>query len=201
MLKVGMTGGIASGKTQAANLFAKFGCDIIDTDVIARELVDIDMPAWKAIVARFGQTILQSDNNLDRTQLKLIVFNNSLEKKWLEKLLHPMIRAAVSEAIAHRVKSLYCIIVIPLLVETLPNANIDRILVIDVDEKIQLQRLLQRDNLSVSMAKSIIYSQISRQKRLTAADDIIENNASLFELEYAVQKMHSFYLSLAQKAT
>ena len=196
-----MTGGIASGKTEIANLFTQLGCDIIDTDIIARDLVKIDTPAWQAIVNHFGKAILQTDRNLDRKKLKHLIFNKPREKKWLEELLHPAIRKRVSEDIIQSIKSPYCIIVIPLLVETLPNPNVDRILVIDTDEETQLQRLLKRDNLSMSMAKNIIESQISRQKRLAVADDVIENNISLIELKDVVQKMHNFYLSLVQKAT
>jgi dephospho-CoA kinase len=201
MLKVGMTGGIASGKTYAANLFKQLGCDIIDTDVIAHQLVEIGKPAWHAIVDHFGSEILNANQSLNRKRLQHIIFSNTNEKKWLETLLHPKIRRAVHDTIEQKVTSPYCIVIIPLLVETLPNPNINRVLVIDTDEKTQLQRAMQRDGISEQTATAILHNQASRQQRLTIADDILENNTSLTDFKLAVQKMHSFYLSMAQNAT
>ena len=201
MLKVGMTGGIASGKTQAADLFAKLGCHVIDTDIIAHQLVEIGTTAWQAIVDRFGLDILNINQTLNRKQLQQIIFNDTAEKKWLEALLHPTIRHTVQQVIEQTTIPTYCLIIIPLLVETLPNPHINRILVIDTEENKQIQRTIQRDNLSQERAETIIANQASRQQRLAVADDIIENNSSLANLQLSVQKMHSFYLSLAQNAT
>jgi len=201
MLKVGMTGGIASGKTQATKFFTQLGCQIIDADVVARQLVEIGTPAWQAIVTHFGVSILKTDRCIDRQRLGRIIFTQAEEKKWLEELLHPEVRKTIIQRIEKEIDTPYCIIVIPLLAENLPNPLINRILVIDTEEKNQLHRAMQRDGTDKDTVKAIMATQASRQQRLAIADDIIENNTSSADLQVAVQKMHNFYLRLAENAT
>jgi dephospho-CoA kinase len=192
-LVVGLTGGIASGKSAVACEFAKLGIDIIDTDVIARQLVEPDQEAYKAIVAYFGDDILQKDGQLDRQTLRERIFADSEAKQWLEQLLHPCIRAATKDAI-NAASSAYCMVVIPLLVETLPNPLLQRVLVVDCDETVQLKRLLARDNIDTNLAKKMIAQQASRAARLEIADDIVENNGDLAQLKQAVKSLDAKYL-------
>ncbi len=199
MLTVGMTGGIGSGKSTAADQFFHLGAGIIDTDMIARQLVSMGKPIWQAIVTRFGEEILSADRNLNRDKLKKIIFSHRKEKQWLEDLLHPQIRRTVEQQIKQQINIPYCIIVIPLLTENLPNPLIDRILVIDTKETLQLQRTMQRDNTSTNLIQAIMSTQATREQRLVAADDVIENNTTLEALADAVRKMHDFYLELQQE--
>lgn len=193
MLVVGLTGGIASGKTTVANLFQELGVPVIDTDQLAREAVKPGSIALKKIVEHFGQTILTTDNQLNRRCLRDIIFNQPTEKQWLEQLLHPIIRQAVMSNI-EKITTPYCIVVIPLLVEN--NVNyIDRVLVVDVDEAIQIQRVMTRDDISKDQAQAILNQQATRQQRLAKADDIIQNDNSLAELTKEVQRLHQTYLT------
>ncbi|MCD6056187.1 MAG: coaE [Gammaproteobacteria bacterium] len=206
MLVIGLTGGIASGKSTAAHYFVKHSVPLIDTDQIARELVTPEQPAFNAIAAHFASSVLNSDGSLNRKHLRHLIFSNEKERRWLEDLLHPLIREQVSV----RLKQLsdkaqqsqqtipYCIVMIPLLVESQAYAWLDRILVIDSDEITQCKRLQERDGMSLSECKAILSAQISRQKRLGLADDIIDNNEGLLELEAAVAKQHKAYLQLAE---
>lgn len=194
-----MTGGIASGKSVAAKQFADLGVGIIDTDIIARELVVNKTSLWQAIVTRFGENILTADGNLNRKQLKKIIFVNHKEKRWLEKLLHPQIRKTVKQQIKQYTNTPYCIIVIPLLIEDLPNPLVDRILVIDTQEVLQRQRAIQRDKSTAALVQAIMATQATRQQRLEIADDIIENNTTLQALADAVKKIHHFYLDRITK--
>lgn len=195
MLVIGLTGGIGSGKTTVAQLFEKQGVPLIDADLIARELTETQKPAWKKISAHFGPGILKTDHSLNRQKLREIIFNDPGKRLWLEKLLHPLI----TEEIQNRLQKLqapYCIVAIPLLIETGPYPFIDRILVVDVDEATQLQRLKARDQTRVEELQKIIASQTSREKRLAEAHDLIQNNGEQNELQAKVDKLHQFYLSL-----
>lgn len=196
MLVIGLTGGIGSGKSTVAELFAAKGIAIIDTDLIARDVVKPGQPALKAIVHEFGHDILQPDQSLDRNKLKKIIFSDPAKRQWLEKLLHPLIREHMQNQI-NQATSPYCIAVIPLLVETLPNPSINRILVIDTSLEEQLKRIATRDQMQENDARAIIDSQISREMRLAAADDHIINNGSLTDLKSQVDSLHQFYLTLA----
>lgn len=199
MLVVGLTGGIASGKSAVADLFAELGITIIDTDIIARQLVEPGQNAYQKIVDHFGTEVVNSDGQLNRAQLRQKIFTNPDEKQWLELLLHPLIRNITAQRI-QLADSNYCIVVIPLLYETWPNPLLDRVLVVDCTPELQLQRLIQRDKLSDELAHSIIAQQASRTERLSLADDIIENNDNLTVLTKIVRKMDSKFRQILNNA-
>lgn len=191
---VALSGGIASGKSTIANLFAQLGVPIIDADVIARQVVEIGTDAYKVIVKHFSQEILLPNNEIDRSQLREIIFNNDHERLWLNNLLHPIIQEQTQIQIAQQTAA-YVIWVVPLLVENNLHNLADRVLMVDTPEQLQLERLIQRDNIDESLAKKMISSQISSQKRLTYADDIIVNNGDLTSLTAQVNKLHQQYLN------
>ena len=190
---VALSGGIASGKSTIANLFAQLGVPIIDADVIARQVVQIGTEAYKLIVKHFSQEILLSNNELDRSQLREIIFNNDHERLWLNNLLHPIIQEQTQIQIAQQTAA-YVIWVVPLLVENNLHNFADRVLMVDTPEQLQLERLIQRDNIDKSLAQKMISSQISSKKRLAYADDIIVNNGDLTSLTAQVNKLHHQYL-------
>lgn len=175
MLKIGLTGGIASGKTLVSDQFTKLGAKVIDADVVAREVIKPGSDALKQIHARFGDDILNPDGSLNRKQLRHTIFTETDDRRWLEQLLHPLIRDQMAAEISAS-QAPYCILVIPLLIENLPNSLVDRILVVDCDEQQQIDRLMARDHISEPQAEAILNAQISRSERLAAADDIIHNN-------------------------
>ena len=191
---VALSGGIASGKSTIANLFAQLGVPIIDADVIARQVVEIGTDAYKLIIKHFSQEILLPNNEIDRSQLRDIIFNNDHERLWLNNLLHPIIQEQTQIQIAKQTAA-YVIWVVPLLVENNLHNFADRVLMVDTPEQLQLERLIQRDNIDESLAKKMISSQISSQKRLTYADDIIVNNGDLTSLTAQVNKLHQQYLN------
>ena len=201
MLTVGLTGGIGSGKTTVSNLFESLGIAVIDTDLIARELVNSNSSVLNEIIGIFGQTILDHNGTLDRKKLAQIVFNKKEEKQQLENILHPRIRTEVNNRI-HTFKSStippqYVIVVIPLLFETGFRDLIDRILVVCSDEKIRIERVKQRDNRKVDEIRSIISSQVTDERRISEADDIIENDNNFKELESQVLQLHKKYTDLS----
>ena len=195
MLVIGLTGGIGSGKSTVAELFKKKGVTIIDTDQLARDAIQTNQSAFKKIIEKFGSAILLKDNTLNRAELRKIVFKNPEKRLWLEQLLHPLIRAEMQRQIESATSN-YCIAVIPLLIETMPNPLINRILVVDTSETQQLQRAGMRDQLSEADIAAIIKSQVSREKRLAAAEDVIHNNGTVEELMPQVEKYHQLYVSL-----
>ncbi|MCX8701154.1 dephospho-CoA kinase [Gilliamella sp. B2840] len=190
---VALSGGIASGKSTIANLFAQLGVPIIDADVIAKQVVQIGTDAYKQIVKHFSQEILLPNNELDRCQLREIIFNNDHERLWLNNLLHPIIQEQTQIQIAQQTTA-YVIWVVPLLVENNLHHFADKVLMVDTPEQLQLERLIQRDNIDKLLAQKMISSQISSQKRLTYADDIIVNNGDLTLLTAQVNKLHQQYL-------
>lgn len=196
MLAIGLTGGIGSGKTTVAKLFAEHKAPIIDADLIARELVEPGQPALDKLVERFGNEILQADGSLDRRNLRERIFNNDEERRFLEELLHPMIRDGMIDRLDH-VEGPYVVLVIPLLVDTGNWNMIDRILVVDVEDELQLERVMQRDGVSRQQAKSIVDTQISREDRLDAADDIIYNDGDITALREQVDLLHQQYMQEA----
>lgn len=195
MLTIGLTGGMGSGKSTVANFFAELGIDIIDADQIARELVLPTTPAWTAIVAHFGENILNSDNTLQRQKLRDIVFQQVERRVWLEQLLHPLIRQRMQQLIA-TASSAYVIAVIPLLMENLPNPLVQRILLVDAPEALQIQRVIVRDQLSANEIKQTLAAQMTRQQRLQLADDVIENHSDLNDLKQQVLALHQKYLQM-----
>jgi len=193
-MRVGLTGGIASGKSMVANLFAARGIPIIDTDILARQIVEPGQPGLAAVVAAFGNDVLRPDGTLDRTLLRSIVFADATKRKQLDGLLHPLIMAAAMRA-GETAGGDYQIFAVPLLVETAFDKLMDRVLVVDCDPELQRQRLMSRDNESAESADAIIASQATRQERLAIADDVILNDGTLRELEAAVERLHRQYLA------
>jgi dephospho-CoA kinase len=195
-LRIGLTGGIASGKSEASRHFAALGVPVIDTDIIARELVAPGQPALTEIADHFGEEILDQDGRLDRARLRAIVFADAARRRELEAILHPRIRdRAVEEA--RRRDGAYCIIVIPLLVETARDYLLDRILVVDTPTALQVQRLGRRDNLSKADIEAVLAAQADRETRLEAADDVLVNDGSIEDLHRQIDELHRFYVRLA----
>lgn len=199
---IGLTGGIGSGKSTIANIFSALNVPIIDADIVAREVVAKGSPLLDKIVEHFGKSILNAQGELNRTALRLKVFQNEEEKVWLNNLLHPAIRQTMLQQL-EQMQSDYVLWVVPLLIENNLTTYCDRILVIDVLPEIQLERASQRDNSNVETIKQIMQAQVNRKTRLSYADDIIENNLSLVEnqesLTKQVEQLHQYYLKLANE--
>ncbi len=198
MLVIGLTGGIGSGKSAAAEAFARRGVPVIDTDQLARELVQPGQPALEAIVERFGSGCLDGDGRLDRARMRRRVFADPTERRALEAILHPRIRAAVRERLA-RLDAPYCLVVVPLLVESGMTDMVDRVLVVDVSESVQLRRVMARDEVPADQARAALQAQTDRNARLARADDVLDNGGALGDLEAAVAALHRRYLDLAQR--
>jgi dephospho-CoA kinase len=191
---IGITGGIASGKSTAVNFFREYGAGIIDSDAIAHELVEPNKPAYKKIIAHFAPSILTADKNIDRKKLRQIIFESPIEKQWLESLLHPLIHQELQKQ-SQEIQAPYAIIDIPLLNNPNDFPYLDRILVIDCSEETQTARVMQRDNITKDTAERMIHAQISREKRNAFADDIILNDTDdLDALRNLVEKLHQDYL-------
>ncbi len=199
MLKIGLTGGMGSGKSTVAKLFEQRGLEVIDADRIARELVKPLAPAFKEIQAAFGPEVLGPDGRLDRAKLRAKVFSDPKARKTLEAILHPKIFAEMANK-AKACKTPYCVLVIPLLVETQAQTQVDRVLVVDCPEALQIERIRRRDLLPQDLILKILASQASRQERLAAADEVIDNAGDLGTLKQQVEELHRFYLSLSADA-
>jgi len=197
MLRVGLTGGIGSGKSTVSDMFASLGVPIIDSDVIAREVVEPDRTGLQQIVARFGSETLNPDGTLNRQHLRNLVFDDADSRKDLEQILHPLIRERSNEHLA-KLNTPYAILSIPLLVETGLTAEVDRVLVVDCTEQTQIERICKRDGITPDQARAILAAQSSRSKRLEAADDVIDNDQPLVELRRSVDALHKKYISLEQ---
>jgi len=196
MLTVALTGGIGSGKTEVSHIFERLGTPVIDTDVISNDLVTIHSPALSQIIQHFGQKILLSDGNLDRKQLREIIFEDSNAKDTLEKILHPLIKQEVNDQL-NKLNCEYAIIVIPLLLETNQHDNYDRVLLVDCPESLQIDRVLKRDKYSnKEQIEKILTRQASRQSRLEIANDVIVNDSDIETLEEKVNDLHKKYLKL-----
>ncbi len=199
---VGLTGGIGSGKSTIAGLFAELGVPIVDADLVARQVVEKGSPLLAEIVAHFGPEILLKDGTLNRAALREKIFANEMQKHWLNQLLHPAIRHEMLRQLTAQ-QAPYCIFMVPLLIENNLTALCQRILVIDVLEHTQVERAGQRDNNQVEQIKRIMQSQVNRQERLKYADDVINNNedliAGLPQLKQKVLDLHHLYLQLAEK--
>ena len=193
-----LTGGIASGKTAVSDLFAQRGVPVIDTDQIAREIVEPGRPALKRIAEAFGQEFLGADGRLDRKKMRNAIFSSPQQKNRLESILHPEIASEVDQLIA-QVKASWCILVVPLLAETRLFSWIDRVLVVDVEESVQIERVMARDKISQEQAQSIMDAQTNRRQRLSMADDILNNSGSLAQLQVKVDKLYHKYTAEAQR--
>lgn len=196
MLIIGLTGGIGSGKTAVSDRFAHQGVPIIDTDRLARELVEPGQPALAEIVAAFGDDSLERDGRLHRAYLRLRVFADPAGRRRLEAILHPRIRALARERLA-RLTAPYGLLVIPLLAETGMTDLVDRVLVVDAPEVEQVRRVMARDGMDELQARRILAAQAERSQRLALADDIIENDGDLAALDQQVAALHQQYLALA----
>jgi len=196
---VGLTGGIGSGKSAAADLFAAQGIELVDTDLLAREVVEPGSTALAEIAEHFGKEILDASGALDRARLRAIIFADPNQKAWLERLLHPAINTLMLSRLS-ACTGPYCLLVSPLLLETEQANAVDRILVIDACREIQLMRTLQRDGSSRETVEAIIDSQIPRSERLKRADDIISNESDLEALAKAVLAQHHVYCAMAEDA-
>jgi dephospho-CoA kinase len=196
-LRIGLTGGIASGKTTVAQRFVELGIPVIDADEAARAVVAPGQPGLAEVVANFGSNVLTANGELDRRTLRDVVFSDASQRSKLEAILHPLILNHMEQQ-ASTAAGPYLIMAIPLLVEGGDPDQVDRILVVDVDEDTQLQRLMARDSSTIEQARAILAAQASRATRLKAADDVIVNSGSVSELRHAVDQMHQRYLRLAE---
>jgi dephospho-CoA kinase len=196
MLTVGLTGGIASGKTTVSDLFSSLGTPVIDTDVISRELLEIDQPGYQSVLEHFGSEILLRDGQIDRAKLRRLIFNNETEKLWLESRLHPMIYQQTEQLIEQNLNAAYVMIVIPLLFESNFRSLVSRVLVIDCSPHTQITRLMARDNIDRELARQMLAQQWDNQARLEQADDVIGNDGDN-NLSQQVAKLHQQYLSLS----
>jgi len=196
-LRIGLTGGIASGKSIVADMFADLGVPVIDTDRIARQVVEPGQPGLQAVVRRFGTNLLTREGTLDRRRLRNLVFDDADQRRALEDILHPLIRARTEEQAA-AAGGPYQLLVIPLLVETGFPIPVDRVLVVDCPEKQQRSRLLSRDGETPARIDRILAAQAGRQERLAAADDIIENTGTLEQTRRQVEDLHARYLERAK---
>jgi len=196
---VGLTGGIASGKSTAAKFFGALGVPIIDTDQLARDVVEPGQPPLERLVERFGPGILTEDGHLDRPALRNIVFSDPKARADLEALTHPAIGAAV-EARSTELGGVYQILVLPLLVEKNLGSQLNRVLVVDCDEELQIRRLQSRDGSTLEQARAILNAQASRSSRLKAAHDVIKNEGDMSAVREQVEQLHARYLELAQQA-
>ena len=195
-VRIGLTGGIGSGKTEVSRYFGTLGVPVIDTDVIARELVTHGQPALAEIAAEFGRGILDAQGNLDRGKLRSIVFADPARRRQLENILHPRIRDQAL-ALSEQCDAAYCIIVIPLLLESGQDYPLDRILVVDVPTELQYRRVARRDGISRAQIASILAAQANRATRLRAADDVIVNDGDIDALHRKIDALHEHYLKLA----
>ena len=195
---VGLTGGIGSGKSAAACVFKNEGINVIDADDLAKEVVAKDTPGFLKVVEYFGSEMIATDGSLDRAKLRMEVFGSNEKRIALESITHPLVREKMSEKI-HASQSPYSIIEVPLIFETKSMSSYDRILVIDCESKLQLERAILRDHNSSDAIQNIINSQCSREERLSIANDVISNNDSLKNLQMRSLAMHHFYLGLTKQ--
>ncbi len=199
MYVVAITGGIGSGKTTIANQFAALGIEVVDADLIAREVVAPGTPALAAIVNHFGAEMLTEQGLLDRRALRERIFSDPAAKFWLNALLHPIIRSEMLRQCA-AVSSPYCLLVVPLLVENRLTELADRVLVIDVDEATQIERTCRRDGVSREQAQAILASQANRSERLAMADDVLDNQSGTTEtIRERILALHETYLAFASQ--
>ncbi|MFV8835937.1 dephospho-CoA kinase [Aquisalimonas sp.] len=199
MLIIGLTGGVASGKTTVSDLFADRGVTVVDADVASRRVVEPGEPALSELVEAFGDQILTAEGTLDRQQLRQTAFADDAARQRLEGILHPRIRAFM-DAELRQVRGPYAILSVPLLVESNLLDMVERVLVVDVPESVQRERLIARDGSTPEQADAIIAAQTSRERRLHHADDIIDNTQDLENLKQQVETLHQAYLAMAERS-
>ena len=192
---LGLTGGIGSGKSAAADAFVELGIEAVDADHAARWVVEPGRPALEKIVDRFGDAILLADGQLNRATLREHIFAEPEQRQWLEQLLHPLIRAAIQQFLA-AAQSPYAILVSPLLIESGQHKIVQRVLVVDVPSEVQMARALQRDQVSEAQLRAIMQAQLERDERLKYADDVLCNAADKATLQREVARLHDYYLTL-----
>ena len=194
---IGLTGGIASGKTTVADLFQEhFNIDIVDADIVAREVVAVGSEGLRQIAEHFGEAILLEDGTLNRAKLREQIFSNPEDKTWLNALLHPMIRNKIEEGLTN-IRSPYGLLVAPLLIENQMQGMADRVLIVDVPTEVQVERTMNRDNVSEEQVKAILKSQASREQRLAVADDVIKNHTKNQDLLPQITELHQKYLAIS----
>ena len=192
--KIGLTGGIASGKTTVSDCFKKLGTQVIDADIISHEVTEPSGSAFEEILSEFGSEILDEKGLINRKKMRAIIFNDPSQKKILEKIIHPKVRDEMFQRI-NKSDDHYLIVSVPLLVETGMHQIMDRNLLVDCSEDTQIERLMHRDKITLNEAKAILKNQASRSDRKKIADDLIvnENNVTLIELENEVLELHKYY--------
>ncbi|WP_375185991.1 dephospho-CoA kinase [Pseudoalteromonas sp.] len=192
---LGLTGGIGSGKSAISAMFEELGIQVVDADIVAREVVEPGSVGLTKITAHFGEEILTTDGSLDRAKLRAIIFADESQKQWLNNLLHPLIRESMLAQL-QQATSQYVILVAPLLFENGLDQFCDHTLLIDVPVEVQITRTTARDNISVELAKQIIASQMPRADKQQKATDTLDNNRLLSDVKIDVQKLHEKYLTL-----
>ena len=197
MLIIGLTGGIGSGKSVASDKFASLGVTVVDADVASRTVVEPGMPALKEIESHFGSEIIGGDGLLDRTKLREIIASDAEERKWLESVLHPRIGEQITKEISEST-SPYTLLVAPLLLETNSQEMCSRVVVVDVPKEVQITRTAERDNVPLNQVEQLISAQMTREKRLEKADDVLLNKGTIENLEKQVEELHKKYLLLAE---
>ena len=199
MLKVGLTGGIGSGKSAATEIFANLGINIIDADIISHQLTQSGSESFNEIKQLFGDEFIASNGELDRKKIAQVIFSDPQKKTALENILHPKIKQKMLDEIEHLSANNYIILAIPLLIESNFTDLVDRIIVVDADDATRIKRIQQRDNRPDDQIRNIIKQQITRNERLQRADDILNNNGNLDDLRAAVNKLDEKYLSIASQ--
>ena len=197
MLIIGLTGGIGSGKSTVTTLFGKLGVPVVDADIVSRQVVEPGQPALTEITHQFGPSILTAEGQLDRQRLREVIFGSAAKRRQVEKMLHPRILAEMKRQARQRATP-YCIFAIPLLLEAGQQDEVERIVVVDATDDIRRQRIKKRDRLSDSEIDAILKTQLGRNERLAAADDIITNNGDLGALQQQVETLHRRYLNMAK---
>ena len=192
---IGLTGGIGSGKSVAANHFTSHGITVIDADDLAKEVLEFNTHGYNEVLHHFGPSILDQSNFIDRSKLRIEVFNNPDKKQLLESIIHPLVRELMTSRIMLS-QSIYSIVMVPLIYESQSMKSYDRILVLDCDESTQIERASLRDSNPKELIQKIMSTQCSREERLPIANDVLPNNGSLASLESKVKELHTFYLGI-----
>lgn len=192
---IGLTGGIGSGKSVAANHFTSHGITVIDADDLAKEVLEFNTHGYNEVLHHFGPSILDQSNFIDRSKLRIEVFNNPDKKQLLESIIHPLVRELMTSRIMLS-QSIYSIVMVPLIYESQSMKSYDRILVLDCDESTQIERASLRDSNPKELIQKIMSTQCSRDQRLSIANDVLPNNGSLASLESKVKELHTFYLGI-----